>query len=84
MSRFLTTTNKELLAALRESFPQLFSRRTEEGVTHERLDLEKIRLLAGEGNYSDRYGLRWENKPERFDAESVGKLRPASTLRRSR
>ena len=74
MSRFLTTTNKELLAALRESFPQLFSSRTEDGETLERLDLEKIRLLAGEGNYSDRYGLRWENKPERFDAESVGKL----------
>ena len=74
MSRFLTTTNKELLAALRESFPQLFSSRTEDGETLERLDLEKIRLLAGEGNYSDRFGLRWENKPERFDAESVGKL----------
>jgi adenine-specific DNA-methyltransferase len=70
----LTTANKELLTALRESFPQLFSSRSEDGETVERLDLEKIRLLAGEGNYSDRYGLRWENKPERFDAESVGKL----------
>lgn len=70
----MTNTNKELLTALRESFPQLFTTRTEDGETVERLDLEKIRLLAGEGNYSDRYGLRWENKPERFDAESVGKL----------
>jgi adenine-specific DNA-methyltransferase len=45
-----------------------------DGQQVERIDLEKIRLLAGDGNYSDRYGLRWEDKPERFDAESIGKL----------
>lgn len=70
----MSSTNREVLEALRSSFPQLFSRREEDGHVVERIDLEQIRLLAGEGNYSDKYGLRWENKPERFDAESVGKL----------
>lgn len=69
----MASTNREVLEALRSSFPQLFSRREENGQVVERIDLEQIRLLAGEGNYSDRYGLRWENKPERFDADSVGK-----------
>ena len=70
----MASTNREVLEALRSSFPQLFSHREENGQVVERIDLEQIRLLAGEGNYSDRYGLRWENKPERFDADSVGKL----------
>lgn len=70
----MKSTNTELLTALRASFPQLFTERDEDGQTVERLDLEKVRLLAGEGNYSDRYGLRWENKPEKFDEESKGKL----------
>lgn len=70
----MASTNREVLEALRSSFPQLFSRREEDGQVVERIDLEQIRLLAGEGNYSDKYGLRWESKPERFDAESVGKL----------
>lgn len=71
----MSSTNREVLEALRKAFPQLFTVRTDEdGQVVERLDLEKIRLLAGEGNYSDRYGLRWEDKPERFDEESVGKL----------
>jgi len=66
--------NTEVLAALRQAFPQLFSTRDEEGVAVDRLDLEKIRVLAGEGNFRDTYGLRWENKPEKFEADSVGKL----------
>jgi adenine-specific DNA-methyltransferase len=70
----MSTTNREVLAALRTAFPQLFATRNENGQAVERIDLEKIRLLAGEGNYCDRYGLRWEDKPERFDSESVGKL----------
>jgi adenine-specific DNA-methyltransferase len=70
----MSTTNREVLEALRTAFPQLFTRREEDGQTVERIDLEKIRLLAGDGNYSDRFGLRWEDKPERFDAETVGKL----------
>ncbi len=70
----MSSTNHEVLEALRCAFPQLFTRRDEDGQQVERIDLEKIRLLAGDGNYSDRYGLRWEDKPERFDAESVGKL----------
>lgn len=70
----MSSTNIEVLEALRSSFPQLFTRREEDGRVVERIDLEQIRVLAGEGNYSDKYGLRWENKPERFDAESVGNL----------
>lgn len=66
--------NKELLAALQRAFPQLFSKHEENGVIREKLDLEKIRLLAGNGNYSDKYGLRWEDKPEQFDADTIGKL----------
>lgn len=70
----MSSTNGELLTALRSAFPQLFSRRDADGEVVDRLDLEKVRLLAGEGNYTDKYGLRWESKPERFEAESVGKL----------
>lgn len=72
------SSNKELLAALQQAFPQLFSKCEDDGVTREKLDLEKIRLLAGNGNYSDKYGLRWEDKPEQFDADTVGKV-PALT-----
>lgn len=72
------SSNKELLAALQQAFPQLFSKCEDDGVTREKLDLEKIRLLAGNGNYSDKYGLRWEDKPEQFDADAIGKL-PALT-----
>ena len=70
----MSQPNRELLDALRASFPQLFTSREEDGQVVERLDLERIRLLVGEGNYSERYGLRWENKPEKFEADSVGKL----------
>lgn len=66
--------NTELLSALGKAFPQLFSVREENGETREVLDLEKIRVLLGDGNYRDKYGLCWENKPEQFDADSVGKL----------
>lgn len=45
----MASTNREVLEALRSSFPQLFSRREENGQVVERIDLEQIRLLAGEG-----------------------------------
>ncbi len=70
----MSHTNRELLAALRTAFPQLFTSIEEDGQTVERLDLERVRQLAGEGNYTDKFGLRWENKPEKFEADSVGKL----------
>ena len=70
----ISSTNSELLKALRTSFPQLFTSRQEDGKQVELLDLEKVRLLAGDGNYSEKFGLRWENKPEKFDADSVDKL----------
>lgn len=68
------SSNTELLAALKQEYPQLFSTRQDDGASREVLDLEKLRVLAGEGNYRDQYGLRWENKPEKFEADSVGKL----------
>lgn len=70
----MSSTNSELLNALRISFPQLFTSHQEDGRQVELLDLEKIRLLAGDGNYSEKFGLRWENKPEQFEADTIGKL----------
>lgn len=70
----MSTTNHEVLKALRQAFPDLFTKHQENGQDVERIDFEKIRHIAGEGNYSDRYGLRWEDKPELFDSESLGKL----------
>lgn len=66
--------NRELLEALRTSFPQFFTTKVEDGQPTERLDLEQLRLLVGEGNYREKFGLRWENKPEKFEADSLGKL----------
>lgn len=65
--------NRELLEALRASFPQFFTTKVEDGQSVERLDLEQLRLLVGEGNYREKFGLRWENKPEQFEADSLGK-----------
>lgn len=70
----MSQTNRELLEALRTAFPQLFVEVNDDGEISQRLDLERVRQLAGEGNYTDKYGLRWENKPEKFEADSVGKL----------
>lgn len=66
------SSNKELLASLKQAFPQLFSKRDDDET--QVLDLEKLRVIAGDGNYRDKYGLRWENKPEQFEADAVGKL----------
>lgn len=70
----MSSTNREMLEALRNAFPHLFTCTEENGIPVERIDLEKVRLLVGDGNYRDKYGLRWENKPEQFDIESVDRL----------
>lgn len=68
----MSTINNQLIEALKKAVPELFE--------EDKLNLDKLREQLHEESFieseakSKKYGLIWEDKPEQFEADSIGKL----------